>query len=319
MICDNKPKVIAVVGPTASGKTRLSVEIAKSFNGEVISSDSMQIYKGMDIATAKPTTDEMQGIKHHLVDFLPADEVFSVASFVTMAKGAVDDIVSRGKLPVIAGGTGLYTDNLLSGTVFTEGETDFKLRNELICRCEQEGLDSLLDELKVVDAVSYEKLKTQRNPKRVIRALEIYKSTGITMTEQNELSKPAEKPYYYVKIGLDFKDRQKLYDRINIRVDLMLEAGLLAEAEAFFKSKVSNTAVQAIGYKELAPYFEGDASLSDSIESLKQATRRYAKRQLTWFRRDKSTNWFFVDEYENADDLTSAVTVFLNSKGFDLK
>ena len=159
MMCDNKPKVIAVVGPTASGKTKLSVEIAKRFNGEIISSDSMQIYKGMDIATAKPTIDEMQGIKHHLVDFLPSDEVFSVAAFVSMASSAIDDIVSRGKVPVIAGGTGLYTDNLLSGTVFAEGETDFKLRAELIERCETEGVDSLLDELKSVDYESFEKLK----------------------------------------------------------------------------------------------------------------------------------------------------------------
>lgn len=317
MSFDNKPKVIAIVGPTASGKTALSVEIAKRFGGEIVSADSMQIYKGMDIATAKPTFSEMQGIKHHLIDFLPADEVFSVASYVSLAKEAIKSIVSADKLPIIAGGTGLYVDNLLSGTVFAEGDTDFDLRAELIKKYESEGLDVLLEELKSVDSKSYDKLKVERNPKRIIRALEIYKSTGITMTEQNINSVPLEKPYDSIKIGLDFKDRQKLYERINLRVDIMLENGLLSEAEEFFKSDVSSTAVQAIGYKELAPYFSGGADLESCIESLKRATRRYAKRQLTWFRRDQSTNWFFVDEYTNSDELLSSVVAFLSSKGFD--
>lgn len=315
----NKPKVIAVVGPTASGKTALSVEIAKKFDGEVISADSMQIYKGMDIATAKPTTDEMQGIKHHLVDFLPADSVFSVASFVNLAHKAVNEITAKGKLPIIAGGTGLYVDNLLAGTSFTEGETDFKLREELQQKLECEGLDILLEELKSIDYECFEKLSVERNPKRVIRALEIYKTTGITMTEQNKRSIPEDKPYDSVKIGLDFSNRQALYDRINLRVDLMLDAGLLQEAEEIFKSDVSNTAVQAIGYKELEPYIKGDAEFDECVESLKRATRRYAKRQLTWFRRDKTTNWFFVDEYKSSAELISAVTAFLISKGFDLK
>lgn len=318
MINSSKPKVIAVVGPTASGKTALSVEIAMKFDGEVISADSMQIYKGMDIATAKPTADEMQGIKHHLVDFLPTDKVFSVAAFVDLAHKAIEEISSKGKLPVIAGGTGLYVDNLLSGTTFTEGETDFKLREELQQRLENEGLDILLEELKAVDLESFERLTTERNPKRVIRALEIYKTTGITMSEQNRQSIPENTPYDAIKIGLDFKDRQTLYDRINLRVDFMLEAGLLREAEDFFNSKISNTAVQAIGYKELEPYFKGEAQLSECIEALKRATRRYAKRQLTWFRRDKSTNWFFVDEYKSSADLVSTVSAFLISKGFDL-
>ncbi len=314
----NKPKVIAIVGPTASGKTALSVEIAKKFGGEVISADSMQIYRGMDIATAKPTEDEMQGITHHLLDFLPADCSFSVAAYVDLAHKAVTDISLKGKLPIVAGGTGLYVDNLLSGTSFTEGETDFKLREELQQKLEREGLDVLLDELRAVDPESYQKLSLERNPKRVIRALEIYKTTGITMTEQNRLSKPDDAPYSSVKIGLDFKDRQKLYDRINLRVEMMLKSGLLSEAEAFFNSNVSNTAVQAIGYKELEPYFKNGAELSECVESLKRATRRYAKRQLTWFRRDTNTNWFFVDEYKSSAELVSAVTAFLISKGFDL-
>ncbi len=315
----DKTKVIAIVGPTASGKTALSVEVAKHFGGEVISADSMQIYKGMNIATAKPTVEEMQGIKHHLVDFLNPDTEFSVAAFVDLAHKAVEEIKSRGTVPVIAGGTGLYVDNFLSGTSFTEGETDFKLRSELLGRLESEGLDCLLSELKAVDVESYERLKAQRNPKRVIRALEIYKTTGHTMTEQNKLSIPDEAPYDAVKIGLDFKCRQTLYDRINLRVDLMAEAGLIKEAEDFFKTDVSNTAVQAIGYKEFEPYFSGEADLTMCLESLKQATRRYAKRQLTWFRRDTNTNWFYVDDYKNSAELFSAVKAFLISKGFDLK
>ena len=315
----NKPKVIAIVGPTASGKTALSVEVAKSFGGEVISADSMQIYKGMDIATAKPTFDEMQGVKHHLIDFLNSDEEFSVAAFTSLAHKAVGEITSRGNVPVVAGGTGLYVDNFLAGTVFTEGETDFTLRDELMKRLESEGLDVLLNELKAVDTESYERLKIERNPKRVVRALEIYKTTGVTMTEQNKLSIPEKTPYDDVKIGLDFRCRQTLYDRINLRVDLMVEAGLIKEAEEFFNTKVSNTAVQAIGYKELEPYFKGEAELSECLESLKRATRRYAKRQLTWFRRDVKTNWFYVDDYKNSAELFSAVKAFLISKGFDLK
>lgn len=313
-----KIRVIAIVGPTASGKTALSVEVAKSFGGEVISADSMQIYKGMDIATAKPTTEEMQGVKHHMVDFLSPSDEFSVANFVDMAHKAALEINLRGNVPVIAGGTGLYIDNFLSGTKFIEGETDLALRAQLFERLEEEGIDSLLNELKEVDFESYERLKPLRNPKRVVRALEIFKSTGLTMTEQNKLSVPKEKPYEAVKIGLDFKNRQALYDRINYRVDLMAESGLVKEAEDFFSAAASSTAVQAIGYKELEPFFKGEAELESCLDSLKQATRRYAKRQLTWFRRDESTHWFYVDEYKYSAELFSAVKAFLVSKGFDL-
>ena len=314
-----KPKVIAVVGPTASGKTALSVKIAKLLDAEVVSADSMQIYKGMDIATAKPTADEMQGVPHHLIDFLPADKEFSVASYVDLAHKAITGISSRGKIAVVAGGTGLYVDNLLSGTRFTEGETDLLVREELKAQLDSEGLDSLLNDLKLVDAESYEKLSIERNPKRIIRALEIYKTTGVTMSEQNRHSKPSEIPYEHIKIGLDFNSRQALYDRINLRVDLMLEAGLLEECKSFFSSNIGSTAVQAIGYKELGAYFKGESCLEECIESLKRATRRYAKRQLTWFRRDASTKWFYVDNYKNSDELFIDVKDFLISKGFDLE
>ena len=319
MMKSDKPKVIAVVGPTASGKTALSVEIAKRFGGEVISADSMQIYKDMDIATAKVTKEEMQGIKHHLIDFLPMDALFSVANYVELAHNAIKEICGRSLLPVIAGGTGLYVDNLLSGTVFTEGETDMKVREELQKKLEAEGLDCLLSELETVDRETYEKLSVERNPKRIIRALEIYKTTGITMSEQNKLSKPDESPYDYLKIGLDFKQREALYDRINLRVDRMMDAGLVEEARAFFAANAGSTAVQVIGYKELEPYIKGEAELDVCVESLKRATRRYAKRQLTWFRRDKNTKWFYVDEYTSSAELISAVEDFLISEGFDIK
>ena len=319
MMKSDKPKVIAVVGPTASGKTALSVEIAKRFGGEVISADSMQIYKDMDIATAKVTKEEMQGIKHHLIDFLPMDALFSVANYVELAHNAIKEICGRSLLPVIVGGTGLYVDNLLSGTVFTEGETDMKVREELQKKLEAEGLDCLLSELETVDRETYEKLSVERNPKRIIRALEIYKTTGITMSEQNKLSKPDESPYDYLKIGLDFKQREALYDRINLRVDRMMDAGLVEEARAFFAANAGSTAVQAIGYKELEPYIKGEAELDVCVESLKRATRRYAKRQLTWFRRDNNTKWFYVDEYTSSAELISAVEDFLISEGFDIK
>ncbi len=318
MVNSSKPRVIAVVGPTASGKTALSVYLAKLFGGEVVSADSMQIYKDMNIATAKPSVSEMQGIKHHLMDFLPADEVFSVASYVELAHKIIAEIAYRGKLPLIVGGTGLYVDNLLKGTVFSEGETDLRLREQLMKRVEEEGVDALLEEVKVIDSESYHKLKIERNPKRIVRAIEIYKTTGVTMSRQNELSKPESEPYEALRIGIDFRDRQNLYDRINLRVDLMLEQGLLREAEEFFSSNIGNTAIQAIGYKELKPYFDGEETLDNCVESLKRATRRYAKRQLTWFRRNADTNWFYFDEYTSAEDFMSAVSDFLITKGFDL-
>ena len=313
-----KPNILAIVGPTASGKTALSVEAAKRLGGEIISADSMQVYKGMDIATAKPDLAERQGIKHHLFDFLEVEESFSVATFIKLCEEAIEAIRSNNKIPIIAGGTGLYVDSLLSGTRFCEGEVDFELRETLMKKAEEEGLDSLLAELKEIDTESYQRLKEGRNPKRIVRAIEIFRTTGITMTEQNRLSLPSESPYNYVKIGLDFKDRQNLYDRINLRVDKMLDMGLLREAKEFYSAKGSNTAVQAIGYKELKPYLDGEEPLDVCIESLKRATRRYAKRQLTWFRRDENTKWFYADEYKTYSDLLSDVFSFLCEKGFDV-
>ena len=270
-----KQKIISVVGPTASGKTRLAVELAKIFDGEVISADSMQIYQGMKIATAKPDKAEMQGIPHHLMDFLPSDKSYSVAMFTDDAKRCITDISSRGKLPILAGGTGLYVDSLLRNIKFSEEERDEKLSRELWQKYEEEGIDSLLQKLSVIDPPSYERLKEGRNPKRIIRAIEFFYTTGKTIT----------------------------YERINLRVDLMLRNGLLEEARQVLGSELSQTSVKAIGYKELMPYFEGEQSLEECIEKLKRETRRYAKRQLTWFKRDKEINWLYVDEEPNFEAL----------------
>ena len=295
-ILSEKQKIISVVGPTASGKTRLAVELAKIFDGEVISADSMQIYQGMQIATAKPDESEMQGIPHHLMDFLPPDRSYSVAMFTEDAKRCIADIASRGKLPILAGGTGLYVDSLLQNIKFSEEERDEKLSRELWQKYEEEGINSLLSKLREIDPPSYERLKEGRNPERVIRAVEFYYTTGKTITEQNEQSRLEQPLYDAVKIGLGFLDREKLYERINHRVDLMLRNGLLEEAGNVLHSQLSQTSVKAIGYKELAPYFSGEQSLDECIEKLKRETRRYAKRQLTWFKRDKEINWLYVDD-----------------------
>ena len=300
---NNKIKLITVVGPTASGKTRLGVELAKRYGGEVISADSMQIYKGMQIATAKPTVEEMQGIPHHLMDFLEPNQTYSVAMFVDDAKKCIEDISSRGKIPVIVGGTGLYVDSLLNNISFHESQRDTELSEKLRELYYTEGVDYLLDMLRKFDGESAERLETEKNPKRIIRAIEFYKTTGITITEQNKNSKNEESPYSAIKLGLNFEDRQKLYDRINKRVDLMVEAGLILEAKRVFNSELSFTSVKAIGYKELFPYLKGELPLEECIEKLKQETRRYAKRQITWFKRDKEINWLYPDKAESFEQL----------------
>lgn len=304
MIFLSKPiKLISVVGPTASGKTALAVELAKHYNGEIISADSMQIYKGMSIATAKPTDEEKQGIPHHLTDFLPSDKTYSVADFADEAGRCIEDIVSRGKMPIIAGGTGLYVDSLLNGVSFEKQERNEEISNELLALYEQNGVDYLLDMLAEFDSESAENLREQRNVKRIIRAIEFYKTSGITISEHNRNSKLQDSPYSPIKIGLKFEDRQKLYDRINLRVDIMLENGLVDEAREVLSSSLSSTSKMAIGYKELIPYFSGERSLDECVEILKRETRRYAKRQLTWFNRDKNINWILVDKFKCFDDI----------------
>lgn len=297
----NKIPVVAVVGPTASGKSDLAVEICRKFGGEAVSADSMQIYKGMDIATAKPTETEKKGIPHYMMDFLESSEPYSVALYQQAAEKCIADIHGRGKLPVVVGGTGLYVDTLLNNVKLSEESYDEELRRSLLQKAENEGAEVLLDELREIDPEYAAKLHPN-NVKRIVRALEIYKTTGTTPTEQIALSKQAS-PYRACIIALDAENRQYLYDRIDRRVDIMLERGLEAEAREYLSRSDVQTSAQAIGYKELKPYFDGEMTLDEAAENLKRATRRYAKRQLTWFRRNECINWIFIDKYQNKDEL----------------
>ena len=286
--------MVAVVGPTASGKSALAVELAIRFDGEIISADSMQIYKRMDIGTAKPTAGEMRGVAHHLIDIAEPSEPFSVADYVERAKACILEIRSRGKLPVLAGGTGLYVRSLLQGTQFSEGGRDENIRRELAQKAEKEGADPLLQELKSFDPESAERIHPNNIP-RIIRAIEIYRVTGKTMTEQNQESHNLPSPYRACMIGLCFEDRENLYRRIGERVDQMMQAGLPEEAKNILAEANPKTALQAIGYKEFLPYLEGKITLEEAAAQIKLETRHYAKRQMTWFRRDREIHWLAVD------------------------
>ena len=283
-----------MVGPTASGKTALSIALAKKFNAEIVSCDSMQIYKAMDIGTAKPSKEEMGGVVHHLIDFLEPCENFSVAQYVKLASEAIADINSRGKRVVLVGGTGLYFSSLIDNIVFSENDSDPALRAELEALVREKGSEHLLEILRELDPEIAEKLHPN-NLGRIIRAIEVCKTTGTTMSEQQRLARESESPYDPCIIGLDFSDRQKLYDRINLRVDLMLKSGLMDENRRLLNTSLSKTALQAIGFKEFLPYLNGSATLEECAENLKMQTRRYAKRQLTWFRRDQRINWIHQD------------------------
>ena len=312
-MAESKIPLIAIVGPTASGKTSLAVAVCKALDGEAVSCDSMQIYKGMDIATAKPTEEEMQGIPHHLIGFAEPDEIFSVAKYCESAKKIIEDIRSRGKTAVLVGGTGLYYSSLVDNIEFLPEETDFEYREQLKKRAETDGAQSLLDELSAIDPEAASRLHPN-NLGRIIRALEIYRTTGKTITEQNELSRVNGSDFETVSVCLDARDRQFLYDRINRRVDIMTENGLVEEARMFFENPLGRTAKQAIGYKELNPYFEGEKSLGECIDNLKMQTRRYAKRQLTWFRRDERMNFIYIDDYACPEDMLAATLEIIERK-----
>ena len=288
-----KIPVLAVVGPTASGKTALSIALAKALDGEIISADSMQIYKGMDIASAKPTKEERAGIPHHMMGVVSPETPYSVADYVEDAGKAIADVWNRKKCPILVGGTGLYVDSLLSGTRFIPSPTDLELRKELQAQYDALGGEAMLQKLKAFDPESAARLHPNNN-KRIIRAFEVYRLTGKTMTEALENSHSEPSRYKPVYIGINFADRAVLYDRINRRVDLMLENGLLDEAKDFFEHTTA-TAAQAIGYKELKPYLDGEVSLSEAVDRLKQVTRNYAKRQLTWFKRNPEIHWLYPD------------------------
>lgn len=276
--------IVVVCGPTASGKTRLAVDLAKRFDGEIVSADSMQIYKKLDIASAKPAEEEKMGIPHHLMDFLEPTMGYSVADYVEKAREVIADINSRRKLPIICGGTGLYINSLVDNIKFDDTGYDYEYRESLRKIAEEKGNGELIRMLSEIDPESAERLH-ENNQSRVIRALEVYHISGKTMTEIQAESRRNPSPYEPCMMMIDF-DREILYERINKRVDIMLETGLLEEAREFFTHDDYVTASQAIGYKELKPYFDGVSDLSECIEKLKQETRRYAKRQLTWFRKD---------------------------------
>lgn len=295
-------KVIVISGPTASGKTALSVELAKRYNGEVVSADSMQIYTDMDIASAKPTLEERQGIPHHLVGFLDSAESFSVADYVRLCDECVRDILGRGKTPIICGGTGLYISSFVDNLVFDDSEQDFEFREEMQKFAEEHGNSALLEKLREVDPETAETLH-ENNVGRVIRALEVYRTTGHTISQAKKMSRKTPSPYEFVMITLDFENREILHKRINSRVDDMVRRGLVDEARRCFEQPNRPTAAQAIGCKELYPFFRGERSLGECIEELKLRTRQYAKRQLTWFRRDERNMHLIIGENDELDDV----------------
>lgn len=301
-------KIIAIVGPTASGKTALSIELAKRMNGEIISCDSMQIYKKMNIGTAKPTAAEMDGIVHRMIDIVEPWEEYSCMDYVIAAKEHIDDIISKGKMPIFCGGTGLYIDNILNDTKFSDGDKNSDFRNKLNEELNVFGAEYIHNKLKDIDPESAEKIHPN-NTKRVIRALEIFYTTGKTKTEWDKESRTTDSPYDCAMISLDYKDREKLYERIDRRVDVMIEQGLLDEVKDLYENrdKLSATAMQGIGYKELFDYFDGKCSLDSSLERIKQGSRNYAKRQLTWFRRYKNALHINVDEHENIDSVINLI------------
>lgn len=287
-------KVIAVVGPTASGKTSLAVAVAKAVNGEVISADSMQVYKGMPIATAAASFEEQGGVPHHLLSFLDPSETFSVADYVKLAGATVDEITGRGHVPVVCGGTGLFVDALFQNLQFVPTEKDEALRERLLQKAALEGNESLHQELRRADPRAAETIHPN-NVKRVARALEVYYTTGRRFSELEAFSHSVPSRLEPLFIGINYQNRQALYDRINMRVDRMVEQGLLEEAERLLSRQDAATCRQAIGHKELVPYFRGEITLDQALEGLKRETRRYAKRQLTWFRRRENINWFYPD------------------------
>lgn len=312
-MADKRIPLVVVAGPTASGKTALGIQLAKRFSGEIVSADSMQIYTGFSVATAKPGPEERQGIPHHLMDFLPPGREFSVADYVTLARETILDIAGRGNLPILVGGTGLYIHSLVDHIQFSEEDAGAALRRRLEKEAEASGQEAMLERLRQVDPDTAERLHPN-NLRRIIRALEVYESTGIPMSRRQEESRRTPSPYDPCILGIGFRDRQVLYDRINRRVDAMVRGGLLEEAREALSAPAGKGVMQAIGYKELAPYFSGEIPLSDALERLKQKTRNYAKRQITWFKRDDRIHWIFADEGE--ESLFDRAVEILAAHGF---
>ena len=293
--------IICIAGPTASGKTALAVELAKRFNGEVVSCDSMQVYRRMDIGTAKPFPEERQGIPHHMIDVADPDEDFSVSRYCEMAGPIVDDIVARGKTAIIAGGTGLYMDSLIKGNDFAPFPST-GCRERLEAQCDEMGMEFMMNMLREIDPEAAERIHDR---KRMIRALEVYQETGETITEHNRKTQLIPPKYSPLWFGLDFEPRQALYDRIDLRVDIMLEQGLVEEIRNLLASGIPEkcTAMQAIGYKEFVDALAGRSSIEAAVAQVQQSSRRYAKRQLTWFRRNENMHWLIRDTGETGEEI----------------
>ena len=292
--------LIVITGPTASGKTAMSVELAKILGAEIVNADSMQIYKYMDIGTAKPTVEERQGIPHHLIDIVMPDEQFSVARYCECAKEAIDSVHAKGKPVVMVGGTGLYVDSLVNNIQFSEISADEAYRTKMEALAEENGNEFIYNMLVEIDSESAEKIKAA-DRKRIIRALEVFHLTGKTITWHNEQSRSIPSPYNTTMFAIDVA-REVLYDKINRRVDIMMDMGLLEEVKTIINMgiKKDSTAMQAIGYKEIGEYLEGEITLEEAVDKIKQGSRRYAKRQLTWYRRNEKINWV-----KNIDEVLS--------------
>ena len=303
--------ILCIAGPTASGKTALAVELAKDLNGEVVSCDSMQVYRRMDIGTAKPSPEEMQGIPHHMIDVAEPDEDFSVSRYCAMAAPIVDDIVARGKTAIIAGGTGLYMDSLIRGNDFAPFPST-GVRERLEAEADEVGLPAMLARLREIDPDTADRVSDR---KRILRALEVYLETGETITEHNRKTRLIPPKYTPLWLGLDFADRGELYRRIDKRVDIMLEMGLMEEIRSLLDSGIPEkcTAMQAIGYKEFVNALEGREPLSQAAEEVKKASRHYAKRQLTWFRRNPAVRWLVRSGDDGREILASARQIIRDS------
>ena len=304
-------KIVVICGPTASGKTALSIALAKAFDGEVVSAASMQIYRRMDIGTAKPTKQQMDGVPHHMLEVAEPGEAYSVSRYVEEAPACVEDILARGKLPIVCGGTGLYIDGLIRGTDYQPAGTDNGIREQLDGEWEAQGAEEMMARLAAVDPDSAARLHLS-DKRRILRALEVYLATGETITVHNARTKAIPPRYEAVMIGLNTEPRQILYDRIDRRVGVMLEQGLLQEVQSLLEDGLlEGTAAQAIGYKELLAYFRGEMTLETAADLIRQKSRNYAKRQLTWFRRDERVKWIVYNAPEAAQAVLQEATNYL--------
>ena len=312
----SQPKILCVVGPTACGKTKMGVLLARRYDGEVVSVDSMQIYRGMTIGTAAPTPEETEGIPHHMVAVADPAEKWSVARFTEAADACIQDILRRGKLPILVGGTGLYLDAIISGLTFAPGEAGGAVRKELEAQLARDGIAPLWEELQQVDPESAARLHIA-DEKRILRALEVYRETGCTISEHNRRTAALPRRYDPIYIGLAFRDRADMRDLIDRRVDAMMDAGLLGEVQALLEQGVprTSTAFQAIGYKELLSAVDGQVPLEEAVAEIKLRSRQYAKRQLTWLRRNQDIHWIYWEKERNFADALRIATEILSAQG----